>query len=152
MALTPCIDGVRKCSPSVVLESGWWESGTQWIRDSCLWLKGMAGAVRVVVLCKTYPPDLENKIRATLTLCRIGPNGKIITTELVGFTFLSNSIDLEAGSNLLLFDSERVSGWWWDSRGPIHYCRWAFQRQHTRRSWPEHTASTRHATSSENAR
>lgn len=84
MALTPCIDCMtKKDCPSVVLESGWWESRIQLIRDSRLWLEGMAGGVRVVVSCKTFAPDLENKIRATLTLSRITPDGEIITTERV---------------------------------------------------------------------
>ncbi|KAG0137025.1 hypothetical protein HOY82DRAFT_651192 [Tuber indicum] len=67
--------------PSVVLESGLSESDTQVMRDSRLWLEGTGGAVKVVVLCKTSAPDWNNKIKATLTLCRIAPNGEILRAD-----------------------------------------------------------------------
>ncbi|KAG0134971.1 hypothetical protein HOY82DRAFT_634089 [Tuber indicum] len=67
---TPLINSVPIAYPSVVLESGWVESSEQLIKDSHLWLSGTAGAVKVVILCKAFRPDEQNRVRATLTMCR----------------------------------------------------------------------------------
>ncbi|KAG0138806.1 hypothetical protein HOY82DRAFT_666324 [Tuber indicum] len=85
LALNPCVNYVRSDYPSVVLESGLSESGAQLMSDSRLWLKGTGGATRVVFLCKTFAPDQYNKIKATLSICRILPNGEISKDELQVF-------------------------------------------------------------------
>ncbi|KAG0134972.1 hypothetical protein HOY82DRAFT_480644, partial [Tuber indicum] len=63
--------------PSIVLESGWVESSEQLIKDCRLWLLGTAGAVKVVILCKASRPDEQNRIRATLTMCRATACGAV---------------------------------------------------------------------------
>ncbi|KAG0642268.1 hypothetical protein HOY80DRAFT_951164 [Tuber brumale] len=82
MAWTPFINKVRRDYPSVVLESGLAESDTQLMRDSRLWLEGTGGRVRVVMLCKTFAPNEEKKIKATLSISRIMPNGEIARDDL----------------------------------------------------------------------
>ncbi|PUU74396.1 hypothetical protein B9Z19DRAFT_1092998 [Tuber borchii] len=91
LAWTPCIDSLPNDYPSVVLESGYRESDAQLMRDSLAWLQGTDGAVKVVVLCKTLPPDTDNKIRATLSICRRMGNGQIIRDEWSVFPIPDNS-------------------------------------------------------------
>ena len=69
--------------PSVVLESGSWPSGIQLAHYGNLWLEGSRGAVRVVVLCQTFAPDPENKVKATLIMCRSMEDGTMRMTEWV---------------------------------------------------------------------
>ena len=61
--------------PSVVLESGWYESSTRLLADSRLWQEGSAGAVQVVLQVKFYEPDDQNKMRLVLFISRFAPGG-----------------------------------------------------------------------------
>ncbi|PUU75453.1 hypothetical protein B9Z19DRAFT_1067405 [Tuber borchii] len=79
--LMPVIEGEIRDIPSVIFESGWGESGPLSISDSLVWLEGTGGAVKVVIFLKTFTPDKENKIKATLTVCRNNPCGTIVKTE-----------------------------------------------------------------------
>ena len=100
LAWTPCINNTPNDYPSVVLEYGYSESNTQLMRDSLVWLQGTDGAVKVVVLCKTFPPGKDNKIRATLSICKRMHNGQIIQDQwVIYFPFHQRALYLE--SNLV---------------------------------------------------
>ena len=95
--LIPVIEGKIRDFPSVIFESGWGESGPLSISDlsisdlsisdSPFWLEGTGGAVKIVIFLKTFTPDQENKIKATLTLCRNDPCGAIVKIERVCSSF-----------------------------------------------------------------
>jgi len=55
------------CGPGIWLV----RIGVKLANDSDLWLKGTNDAVRVVIICKMFYPNGENKIKATLTLSRM---------------------------------------------------------------------------------
>jgi len=59
------------------MESGWSESQTQLERDCKLWLKGSAGAVKVVLLFKLFRLNVNNEVQAILNVCRM------VDTEIV---------------------------------------------------------------------
>ena len=64
--------------PSVVLESGWYESAKALERDARLWQLGSEGAVRVVLQVKFSRPDQENDpIRVRLSINRTAPPGDL---------------------------------------------------------------------------
>jgi len=71
LTYTPIINGIRREFPTVVLESGWSESGAPLFRDAQVWLKGSAGAVKVVLLFKLFPENIRNEIKAKLYVCRL---------------------------------------------------------------------------------
>ena len=103
LAWTPCIDNTPNDYPSVVLESGYSESDAQLMRDSLVWLQGTDGAVKVVVLCKTFPPSKDNKIKATLSIFRRMHNGQIIRDQwVIYFPFHQRALYLE--SNLVFLN------------------------------------------------
>ncbi|KAG0640529.1 hypothetical protein HOY80DRAFT_1068789 [Tuber brumale] len=68
LSYNPRINGIMTEFPTVVLESGWAESGVQLLRDLQLWEEGSAGAVRIVILCKAFRPGITNEIKATLKI------------------------------------------------------------------------------------
>ncbi|CUS13272.1 unnamed protein product, partial [Tuber aestivum] len=70
LAYIPCINGIRRAFPTVVLESGWMESQAQLLRDLQLWQEGTAGAAKIVILFKLYRSHVHNRIKATLTFFR----------------------------------------------------------------------------------
>ncbi|RPA89429.1 hypothetical protein L873DRAFT_1822871 [Choiromyces venosus 120613-1] len=70
LAYSPCINGIRRAFPTVVLESGWSESQAQLLCDRQLWQAGSAGAVKIVILFKMFAPNMHDRIKATLTFCR----------------------------------------------------------------------------------
>ncbi|KAG0638370.1 hypothetical protein HOY80DRAFT_1023181 [Tuber brumale] len=73
-----CINNVRRDYSSVILESGLSESDTQLMSDSLPWLEGTGGAVRVVVLCKTFAPDEDKKIKAILSMYPVFATGQSV--------------------------------------------------------------------------
>ncbi|KAG0643018.1 hypothetical protein HOY80DRAFT_998072 [Tuber brumale] len=80
---SPYINGRRREFSTVVLESGWTESQAQLLRDCQIWHEGSAGAVRIVIFVKMFPPNHNNQIKATLTFCRYGVgNEQIIVISL----------------------------------------------------------------------
>ena len=103
LAWTPCIDNMPNDYPSVVLESGYSESDAQLMRDSLVWLQGTDGVVKVVVLCKTFPPDKGNKIKATLSIFRRMDNGEITQSQwVIHFPFHQSALYWE--SNLVFLN------------------------------------------------
>ncbi|KAG0643019.1 hypothetical protein HOY80DRAFT_1100847 [Tuber brumale] len=80
----PCINGIMREFPTVVLESGWTESQAQLLRDCQIWHEGSGGGVRIVILFKMFPPNRNNQIKATLTFCRYGVgNVQTISSYLI---------------------------------------------------------------------
>lgn len=61
--------------PSVVLESGWYESIARREEDARLWQEGSGNAVRVVLQVKFHEPDNHNRIRLVLSVTRAHPDG-----------------------------------------------------------------------------
>ncbi|PUU76949.1 hypothetical protein B9Z19DRAFT_1087221 [Tuber borchii] len=61
--------------PSVVMESGRYESSAQLQADARLWQEGSAGAVRVVLQVKYYEPDHHNNVALDLFISRTAPGG-----------------------------------------------------------------------------
>ncbi|KAG0138805.1 hypothetical protein HOY82DRAFT_666323 [Tuber indicum] len=73
LALTPFTNGIRREYPSVILESSWSESETQLINDTHRWPYGTGGAVKVVILCKAFAPNVDNRVKVTLSMCQVVP-------------------------------------------------------------------------------
>ena len=69
----------------MVLEAGWSESQAQLERDSQLWLEGSAEAVKVVLLFKLYPANINKEIKATLNVCRVVDNTIVRKTFVYSF-------------------------------------------------------------------
>ncbi|KAG0138238.1 hypothetical protein HOY82DRAFT_596351 [Tuber indicum] len=80
-ALTPSIKSMHMQFPSVVLETGWRQSHRRLFADSQLWLHGSGGGVKVVILCKAFVPNRENKVKATITMCRLLHGGTTAITD-----------------------------------------------------------------------
>lgn len=85
--LIPVIEGKIRDFPSVIFESGWGEDVPLSISDSPVWLEETGGAVKVVIFLKTFAPNQENKIKATLTVCRNSPCSAIVKIERVCSSF-----------------------------------------------------------------
>ncbi|PUU76076.1 hypothetical protein B9Z19DRAFT_1089049 [Tuber borchii] len=61
--------------PSVVMESGRYESSAQLKADARVWQEGSAGAVRVVLQVKFYEADCDNNVALDLFISRTAPGG-----------------------------------------------------------------------------
>ncbi|PWW71919.1 hypothetical protein C7212DRAFT_337360, partial [Tuber magnatum] len=71
LCYSPRVNDVPTEFPTIVLEAGWSESQAQLESDCKLWLQGSAGAVKVVLLFKLFAANINNEIKATLTVCRV---------------------------------------------------------------------------------
>jgi len=60
--------------PTVVLESGWAESGTRLMQDISLWQMGSRKAVRVVLLAKFHLADTNSRVRLVFYISRASPD------------------------------------------------------------------------------
>lgn len=69
--------------PSVVIESGWWESGQKLKEDKEIWLAGSGAQVRVVLQAKFSPPDIQNEIGLTMAIWRAQPGGSAASQVIV---------------------------------------------------------------------
>ncbi|KAG0123170.1 hypothetical protein HOY82DRAFT_495419, partial [Tuber indicum] len=85
LCYSPLVNGVTTEFPTIVLELGWNESQAQLERDSQLWLEGSAGAVKVIFLFKLFRPNIQNRIKATLNVCRV------VSDEIVMDTYVCSS-------------------------------------------------------------
>jgi len=76
--------------PSVVMESGLYESNAQLQADARLWQEGSAGAVRVVLQVKYYEVDPHNRDNVALDLfiSRIAPGRGPASQEHYASVFL----------------------------------------------------------------
>ena len=77
-----CIVPTGQDLPTVVVESGWTESLH---RDMSLWLKGGAGAVRIVLLFKWSKKLAGNRVKGYVEVYNLDPaaNENLIQTEVI---------------------------------------------------------------------
>lgn len=74
--------------PSVVMESGRYESSARLQADARLWQEGSAGAVRVVLQVKYYEVDRHNNLALDLFISRAAPGGGPASQEHYASVFI----------------------------------------------------------------
>lgn len=79
----PRRDGRHPEFPSVVIESGWWESGQKLKEDREIWQVGSGAQVRAVLQAKFSRPNIQKEIGLTLAIWRTQPGGPTVSQVIV---------------------------------------------------------------------
>ncbi|RPA98355.1 hypothetical protein L873DRAFT_1039087 [Choiromyces venosus 120613-1] len=78
-------NGLPREFPSVILESGWASTIPDLVDDCRVWHQGSGKCVRVVILVKTYKPNTQNQVRATLEVSHTRPGAVVTVTQMSVF-------------------------------------------------------------------